>query len=228
MKKKGEFPKWAIALIIINIVILTMVFPFCCFLYAMDWKESHAIRYINDLHGYELSKISGTSLKIETDEYANFNKHISDSINNRTTSIFPSTVDVTDDCKLYLFYHLETVKKYRDWYDRIEIYLSCEWPSGEFEKEKERLLSLSGGNKKRCLESQDLFGLVSLVFSYNNGFFTYVSFDDEKQTMHYIYIREIDLDSMIFQENIKPKKILQDSDLKNNKYCHKGSYSIWY
>lgn len=159
--------------------------------------ENCFLRYVDDLDGYALSSIQGNVEEVGDDEYLQKKSPI---CAHKTIYclMFPEHIPAEG---APFFFFSETVKSYRDFSDRFEIYLCCEWGDEKYAAERERLKDLG------LSERDDLFPLPSFVYRYDYGHFLYALFDQSNNAIHYIYLSEVgSIENVVFDRSLAPTK----------------------
>lgn len=208
--------RWLIRIIVITSSISVAVFT----LYGLDLIKGLSLSYVDDLKHYQnkFSPIVGAPSHITKEEYfkkRELEKEVLD-------DIFP---ELSPNEGVFYYHFAETIKPYRNYEDRWEIYVCCRWDYDDYRSEKEKLSLLTGFNGRTPLLSNDLFSLPSYVFVYTRGRFKYALFDDETKSIYYISLAEIgNLNNVVFDHSLAPQKRLQDSDLarktRNGEYIY--------
>lgn len=208
--------RWPARLIII-IAIAMLVFPIIVF--GLFWLQGLSLSYVDDLkyYQYKFSAITGEPFHLSKKAYIE-KYELKEEI---SSDIFPKS---SPDEGLFYYFFAESVKPNHDYDDRWEIYVNCRWNDKDYQSEKERLSSLTGFNRQTPLISYDLFSLPSYVFVYRSGVFKYAIYNDDDNSIFYIFLKEIgSLDNVVFDHSLAPQKRLQDSDLA--KATRNGQYS---
>ena len=212
--------KWPILIIVIPAIVM-IVWPLLFF--GIFWIENFSFSYVDEFKFSKnrLSLITGEPFHIPKESYSEKCKEELNELIN-VAQIFPTECP-EDGADYFLF--AEKVKKHRSYYDRFEAYVVCEWGGDSFSKEKERLSSLKGPNERSPLLSYNLFPYPSYIFEYLNGRFCYSLLNENQNKIYYIALFEIgDIDNVVFDHLLAPKKRLQDSDVSKEVPFGRFSY----
>lgn len=186
------------AAIIVSVSILGFagIWLYCGFVNELSLK------YVDDLRGYPLSQIQGTLGTVDDGTYSERMSLLRE-FNPCYSAIFPEHIS---DGESKFFFFAETVKTWRNCFDRWEVYLSCEWSEEKYAFEKARLENHSDRSAD-SLKRDDLFALCAFVYEYSSGRFAYTLFDESTFSIHYVFLCEVgSIEDIVFDRLYAPTK----------------------
>lgn len=116
--------------------------------------------------------------------------------------IFPEA-EISDGNRMDYYYDCSGSKLYQN----CQIYLECQYSKEDYEKEKQRLLSISNqetGMKVRYDEAEFRYPAVYAMLYDRNGCYEYALFSEEKCRIVYIYLQGIERSNLYFETKLLP------------------------